>query len=99
MAQVGAQGGLISGATITGSLYGGGGGAGNNGIATAAYQQERTFTRDGTTIIVRYEKVENGWVVQIAQHEGDRVKRYIAETLDDAHKQVSAYIVAERLER
>lgn len=62
-------------------------------------QEQRTLMSDGTTLIVRYEKVENGWVVQVAQHEGERYKRYIANTLEDAHKQVSAYIAAERLER
>lgn len=51
------------------------------------------------TLIVRYEQVENGWLVSIAKHEGEHFKRYIAETLNDAHKHVSAYIAAERLER
>ncbi len=51
------------------------------------------------TLIVRYEQVENGWLVSIAKHEGENFKRYISESLEDAHKQVSAYIAAERLER
>lgn len=52
-----------------------------------------------STVITRYEKAENGWVVYVAQHEGERFKRYIAATLEEAHKQVSAYIAAERLDR
>lgn len=61
--------------------------------------QETLVTPFMTTLIVRYEKAENGWIVQVAQHEGERFKRYVAATLEDAHKQVSAYIAAERLER
>lgn len=99
--------------TLTGSIIGSnvlsgiGAGGGGVGIANAASianaavypSEQRAYARETTTLIARYEKCENGWIVQVAQHEGDRYKRFIAETLEDAHKQVSAYIVAERLER
>lgn len=75
-------------------------------LSTAAQQappwvrkEETLYAANGLTIITRYEKAENGWIVMVAQHEGERYKRYIATTLEDAHKLVSAYIAAERLER
>ena len=84
------------------SVIGAGGASGLSqaSIANSVYRQEAMYSpHTMSTIITRYEKAENGWIVSVARHEGEAFKRYIAATLEEAHKQVSAYIAAERLDR
>ena len=88
---------------LTGAI----GAGGSSGLSQASMinpavyaQKEAVFRQDmWGSIVVRYERAENGWIVSIARAEGELTKRYVASTLDEAHKQVSAHIAAERLDR